>query len=105
MYRVLKVNVRKCQYAPPIHIIITSNHNFNCTCVSHVYKKYCSPSLYQIVSVFAKIKKKPPSRPKSPVNKTCDVSKLYLKYIERQEKPNYFIIIFFFIEIYIFFSF
>lgn len=38
MYRVLKVNVCKCQYAPPIHIIITSNHNFNCTCVSHVYK-------------------------------------------------------------------
>lgn len=57
MYSVPKVNVRKCQYAPPIHIIITSNHKINCTCVSHVYKKYCSPSLYQIVSVFAKIKK------------------------------------------------
>lgn len=95
MHRVLKVNVCKCQYAPPIHIIISSNHNINCTCVSHVYKTYCSPSLYQIVSVFAKTKKKRPSRPKSTVNKTCDVSKLYLKYIERQEKPNYFIIIFF----------
>lgn len=58
MYSVLKVNVRKCQYAPSIHIIIKSNHNINCTCVSHVYKTYCSPSLYQIVSVFAKIKKK-----------------------------------------------
>lgn len=88
MYSVLKVNVRKCQYAPPIHIIITSNHNINCTCVSHVYKTYCSPSLYQIVSVFAKIKKKRPSRPKSTVNKTCDVSKLYLKYIERPKKTQ-----------------
>lgn len=49
-----------------------------------------------------KNKKKRPSRPKSTVNTTCDVSKLYLKYTERQENPNYFIIIFFSIEIYIY---
>lgn len=116
MYSVLKVNVRKCQYAPPIHIIITSNHNINCVLLhfpyfNHyylscndcfkkiknfiisinrlacIYKKNIVHQVHIKFQGVAKIKKKRPSRPKSTVNKTCDISKLYLKYFERQEKP------------------
>lgn len=53
---------------------------------SHVYKKILFTKFISNFQGVAKIKKRP-SRPKSTVNKTCDISKLYLKYFERQEKP------------------
>lgn len=111
MYSVPKVNVRKCQYAPPIHIIITSivycyifhisiiiiyhakivlkkikNFIISINRLTRIYKKILFTKFISNCQCVANIKKRP-SPPKSTVNKTCDISKLDLKYFERQEKP------------------